>query len=537
MPWTQLYAPLASPLASALLAAAPLVVLFALLAWGRFPGWVPGLASTGCALAVALAAWRMPVGPALSSAALGAAFALFPILWIVVAALWIYSLCVESGSFAVIRQTLSSVSSDGRLLALFIAFAFGAFLEGAAGFGTPVAITAAMLVGLGFQPAAAAVVCLLANSSPVAFAAAGVPVEVAAQVSGLDVMAISRIIGRQLPLLSLIVPLWMCVVLCGWKRSMEVLPAILVAGVTLAATQFIVANLAGPWMTGVVSGLATMAALALFLRAWKPRSAWGPTAAAGPRVSALAAARAWAPFLVMSGMVLLWGTPAVKRLLAPLALSIRWPLLDGLVLKAPPAAASVQPYPAVLGFSLLSAPGTAIFLSGLLSIPLLPGLGFRRALACFGRTVKSLRFTILTVCLVLATAFVMNYSGMSAALGLALAGTGALFPVFSPLLGWFGVLLTGSDTSSNALFCSLQRATAERLGMDPVLMVAANTSGGVAGKMVSPQSLSVAAASAGLPRGEGRLFRAVVGHSIAMALLVSALTLLQATVLRSMVAR
>jgi lactate permease len=315
-----------------------------------------------------------------------------------------------------------------------------------------------------------------------------------------------------------------------------VLPAILVAGVTLAVSQLLVATLAGPWMTGVVSGLATMAALVLFLRAWKPRTTWTPPSAspqpAAGKVRPGAALRAWAPFLLMSVMVLLWGTAPVKELLAPLGLSIRWPLLDGAVLRAPPVAASVQPYPAVLGFSILSAPGTAIFLAGLLSVPLLPGLGIRRALACFGRTVKTLRYTILTVCLVLATAHVMNYSGMSATLGLALAGTGALFPVFSPLLGWFGVLLTGSDTSSNALFCSLQRATAERLGIDPVLAVAANTSGGVAGKMVSPQSLSVAAASAGLPGGEGRLLRRVIVHSVAMALVVSAIVFLQATVLR-----
>ena len=558
MPWTQAYAPLASPLLSALLAAAPLLLLFALLASGRFPAWVPALASTAAAFAIAVSAWGMPPLPALSSAVLGAAFAVFPILWIVVAALWVYTLSVESGQFAVIRTTLSAISTDRRLQALFIAFAFGAFLEGAAGFGTPVAITAAMLVGLGFPARAAAAICLLANSSPVAFAAAGVPVEVAAQVSGLDVMTISRIIGRQLPLLSLLVPLWLCMVLCGWRRSVEVLPAILVAGLTLALSQFLVANLAGPWMTGVVSGLLTMAALALFLRIWKPRRTWdfpapgsagsapagSPAGSPAPDPAApvaaprpLAAVRAWSPFLLMSAMVLLWGTAPVKSMLAPLALSLPWPLLDGVVQKAPPIVRSIQAYPAVFGFAFLSAPGTAIFIAGLLSIPLLPGMGMRRALACLGKTVKSLRFTILTVCLVLATAYLMNYSGMSSALGLALAGTGALFPVFSPLLGWVGVLLTGSDTSSNALFCSLQRTTAEQLGLDPTLMVAANTSGGVAGKMASPQSLSVAGASAGLEGQEGWLFRFTIGHSVAMALIVSVITLLQSTLLRGMLPR
>ncbi len=551
MAWTQAYAPLGSPALSALLAAAPLLILFGLLASGRFPGWMPALASTCAALLLAAAAWRMPVLPALSAGVFGAGFALFPILWIVVAALWVYNLSVESGEFAVIRATLSSISADRRLQALFIAFAFGSFLEGAAGFGTPVAITAAMLVGLGFDARYAAAICLLANSSPVAFAAAGVPVEVAAEVSGLDVMRISQIIGRQLPLLSLLVPLWLCVVLCGWRRSVEVLPAILVAGLSLALSQFLIANLAGPWMTGVLSGLFTMAALALFLKVWKPRREWdfadarkavGATLAGLPAAPTmkgyppLAVLRAWAPFLLMSALVLVWGTAPFKAGLAPAGVSFSWPLLDGAVLRSAPVVKETVPYRAVFGFGFLSAPGTAIFLAGALSVIFLPNLGIRKAVACLGRTVKSLRFTILTVCLVLATAYIMNYAGMSSALGLALAGTGALFPVFSPLLGWVGVILTGSDTSSNALFCSLQRTTAEQLGLDPGLMVAANTSGGVAGKMVSPQSISVATASAGLAGDEGWLFRFTIGHSVAMALLVSAITLAQAYLVPGMIA-
>jgi len=549
MGWAQAYAPLGSTALSALLAAAPLLILFGLLASGRFPSWVPAFASMMAALLLAVAAWRMPVLPALSAGVFGAAFALFPILWIVIAALWVYNLSVESGQFAVIRATLSSISGDRRLQALFIAFAFGAFLEGAAGFGTPVAITAAMLVGLGFDARYAAAICLLANSSPVAFAAAGVPVEVAAEVSGLAVMRISQIIGRQLPLLSLLVPLWLCVVLCGWRRSVEVLPAILVAGLSLALSQFLIANLAGPWMTGVLSGLITMAALALFLRVWKPRRVWDfpgaaqaalpgrPAEPAAQKIPPLAIIRAWAPYLLMSIMVVLWGTGPVKRALAPAGLSFGWPLLNGAVLKTPPIVKATSLYPAVFGFALLSAPGTAIFLAGALSTVFLPNLGIRKAAACLGRTVRSLRFTILTVCLVLATAYVMNYSGMSSSLGLALAATGVLFPLFSPLLGWVGVLLTGSDTSSNALFCSLQRTTAEQLGLDPGLMVAANTSGGVAGKMISPQSISVATASTGLAGQEGWLFRFTIGHSIAMALIVSAITLVQAFLLPGMIPR
>jgi len=354
------------------------------------------------------------------------------------------------------------------------------------------------------------------------------------------------------------VPLWLCVVLCGWRRSVEVLPAILVAGLSLALSQFLIANLAGPWMTGVLSGLITMAALALFLRVWKPRRVWDfppsaslrdaraaalagrpaePAEPAAQKILPLAIIRAWAPYLLMSIMVVLWGTGPVKRALAPAGLSFAWPLLNGAVLKTPPIVKATSLYPAVFGFALLSAPGTAIFLAGALSTVFLPNLGIRKAAACLGRTVRSLRFTILTVCLVLATAYVMNYSGMSSSLGLALAATGVLFPLFSPLLGWVGVLLTGSDTSSNALFCSLQRTTAEQLGLDPGLMVAANTSGGVAGKMISPQSISVATASTGLAGQEGWLFRFTIGHSIAMALIVSAITLVQAFLLPGMIPR
>ncbi len=561
----QLYNPLGNAALSALVAAAPLLALFVLLATGRAPGWAAALVSTIAALVLAVSAWRMPPAAAISAAAYGIAFAVFPILWIVVAALWVFSLSVESGQFSIIRATLAGMTSDRRLQALFIAFAFGAFLEGTAGFGTPVAITAAMLVGLGFDARYAAAICLIANSAPVAFAAAGVPVAVAAQVSGLDVLAISRVLGRQVPLLSLVVPLWLSVILCGWRRSLEVLPAILVAGLAMAATQFVLASFSGPFLTGVASGLVTTAALALFLLIWKPKRIWdfgagstrggaqrasgsgepahrGAAPAAGSRGTAEdgrthpaagspepaglpRTIRAWSPFLLMSLLILAWGTGPVKHLLDPLGWQIPWPGLHNAMVKAPPIASSPTAYPAVFGLALASSPGTAIFLAGIVSAFLLPGLGARKALRCLAGTLWSLRSTIATVCLVLATAYIMNYAGMSSSLGLAVTATGILFPLFSPLLGWFGVLLTGSDTSSNALFCGLQRTAAEQLGLNPSLMVAANAAGGVTAKMISPQSIAVATASARLGGQEGWLFRFTVWHSVAMALIVSLITL------------
>ena len=485
---------------------------------------MPPLLAVVGAFVVAVVAWRMPGVMAASSAFLGIATAVFPILWIVVGALWVHSLAVASGQFDVIRTTLASITGDRRLQALFIAFAFGAFLEGTAGFGTPVAISAAMLVGLGFEARAAAILCLVANSSPVAYAAAGIPVAVAANVSGLDVVHLGAIIGRQVSVLSLIVPVWITVVLCGWKRTWEVLPALLVAGVLMSVTQFLIANFSGPWTAGILSGIVTLAGLWLFLRVWKPRTVWDfPGRAAvplqAPKVGPGAALRAWMPYILMSLMVLLWSIAPVSRLLRIGDLALPWPGLPGVTFSLP----------------LLSTPGTAIVLAGVISAFFLPNLGPGRAVASLGRTVLTLRRTILTVCLVLATAFLMSASGMSTAVGLALAATGAFFPLFAPLLGWLGVLVTGSDTSSNALFGSLQRTTAEKLGLNPALMVAANASGGVAGKMVSPQSIAVATSSAGLEGQEGPLFRATIGHSFAMVLIIGAITLVQAYLLPGLV--
>jgi len=492
----------------------------------------------------------MPALPALSAALRGVATAVFPILWIVVSALWVHALVVGSGQFEIIRRTLASITRDRRLQVLFIAFAFGAFLEGTAGFGTPVAIAASMLVGLGFEARAAAVLCLIANSCPVAFAAAGVPVAVASGVSGIDAVTLGRIIGHQVSLLSLVVPFWLSVVLCGWKKSREIFPALLVAGLLMSVTQLLISQFSGPWTAGILSGIVTLAGLWLFLRVWKPKNTWefpsemqagagtaapgataAPSAAAtafashaaaatdepGDRVPASAVLRAWLPYLLMSVLVLLWSLGPLVPILKRADLSFPWPGLPSTRFTLP----------------IVSTPGTAIFLAALISALVLPGMGLVRALAGLVRTIGGLWETILTVCLVLATAFMMNASGMSVTLGSAFAATGALFPLVSPLLGWLGVLVTGSDTSSNALFGALQRTTADKLGMNPALLVAANASGGVAGKMVSPQSIAVATASTGLAGQEGRLFRSTVGHSLAMALVIGGIALLQAYVFRS----
>jgi lactate permease len=533
MTWTPALAPLGSIGLSAVAAAIPLVVLFGLMAWGRLPGWAPAASAALAAFLTAALGWHMPPIPALSAALRGVATAVFPILWIVVSALWVHSLVVASGQFETIRKTLASITEDRRLQVLFIAFAFGAFLEGTAGFGTPVAISAAMLVGLGFEARAAAVLCLIANSCPVAFAAAGVPVAVAAGVSGIDAVTLGRIIGHQVSPLSLVVPLWLSVVLCGWRRSWEVFPALLVAGLLMSITQLLISHFSGPWTAGILSGIVTLAGLWLFLRFWKPRTTWdfpnaakglgqrtgklaaAPAAGSGQKPSALEVLRAWLPYLLMSVLVLLWSLGPLVPLLRRADVSFPWPGL-------PSTHFTLQ---------IVSTPGTAIFLAALVSALVLPRTGLRRALACLVETVRELWVTILTVCLVLATAFMMNASGMSVTLGSAFAATGALFPLVSPLLGWLGVLVTGSDTSSNALFGALQRTTADRLGMNPALLVAANASGGVAGKMVSPQSIAVATASARIEGQEGSLFRATVGHSLAMVLIIGGIAMLMAYVL------
>ena len=533
MTWNQVYNPLGNLGLSALVAAIPLFILLYMLGIRRSKGHYAAFGATFAALLLAIFVWGMPVGLAISATLNGMAFGIFPIVWIVVTAIWVYNMTVESGEFEIIKNSLACITDDRRLQALFIAFAFGSFIEGTAGFGTPVAITAAMLVGLGFNARYAAGVCLIANTAPVAFGAIGIPIVVAAGVTGLDLMHISKIVGRQLPFLSVIVPLWLSVTMCGWKRTGEVLPAIIVAGLCFAVSQFLVSNLVGPYLPDIISAIVTIIGLGIFLRFWKPSKVFhfADEKPAGPvtcQYDSGAVVRAWLPYVFLAVMVFLWGLVSVKTLLTPLGTQFNWPMLHNLVIKTAPIVAKNTPYAAVYNVNIGTAAGTAIFIAGLLSILIIPNYGFGRAFACLGRTISQLRFPILTISLILGLAWIMNYSAMSSTLGLAFTATGALFPFFSPILGWLGVFLTGSDTSSNALFTSLQKTTAQQIGVDPYLMVAANSSGGVTGKMISPQSIAVATAATGLVGEEGHIFRWTLPHSVAMAVIVGILTLLQA---------
>ncbi|MFZ2447856.1 MAG: lactate permease LctP family transporter [Syntrophobacteraceae bacterium] len=539
MNWIQVYNPLGNLALSALVAGIPLYILFYMLAVRRSPGHWAALFGTGSAVLLAILVWGMPVGLALNSTLMGAAFGIFPIVWIILNTIWVYNMTVESGEFDKIRNSLACITDDRRLQALFIAFAFGSFIEGTAGFGTPVAITAAMLVGLGFNPMYAAGICLIANTAPVAFGAIGIPIVVAAKVTDLDMMKISQIVGRQLPFLAMLVPIWLSVTMCGFKRSLEVLPALIVAGLCFAVTQFAVSNFVGPYLPDILSAIVTIVGLGLFLRVWKPSKIFHfadekPTGPVTCQYGSGQIVRAWTPYFILAVMVFLWGLEPVKALLGPLGASFSWPALHNLVVKTAPIVAKNSPYAATYSLNIGSAAGTAILISGLFSVLIIPNYGAGKAVACYVRTAKQLRYPIVTIAMILGLAYIMNYSGMSSSMGLALAATGVLFPFFAPILGWLGVFLTGSDTSSNALFGSLQKTTATQIGVDPALMVAANSSGGVCGKMISPQSISVATAAAGLVGQEGNIFRFTLGHSMAMVLFISVLTMLQAYVLKWM---
>ncbi|MPW16700.1 L-lactate permease [Paraburkholderia sp. CNPSo 3157] len=570
-PWYQTYLPLGSLWLSALAASIPIIFFFVALAGLRLKGHVAAAGTLLLSLAVAVFAYGMPVQQALAAAGFGFAYGLWPIAWIIVTAVFLYKLVVKTGQFDIIRASVLALTDDQRLQLLLIGFSFGAFLEGAAGFGAPVAITAALLVGLGFDPLKAAGLCLIANTAPVAFGAMGIPIIVAGQVTGIDPFLIGAMAGRQLPLLSLAVPFWLVFMMDGKRGVKETWPAALVAGGSFAITQYFTSNHIGPELPDITSALVSLVALASFLKVWQPRRAndtargtvsggtaalsgfgggfgggmGGANGAAGMsrRASPYTIAqtiRAWAPFGILTAVVTVWSLQPFKALfaakgaLAGTILKFNVPGLDQLVMKTAPIVATPKAYEAVLKIDLLSAVGTAILVTALISMVLLR-VKPRDALATFGETAKELRRPVLSIGLVLSFAFVANYSGMSSTLALLLAGTGAAFPFFSPVLGWLGVFLTGSDTSSNALFCSLQHTTAHQIGVSDTLLVAANTSGGVTGKMISPQSIAVACAATGLVGRESELFRFTVKHSLLFAFVVGLITLLQAYVLTGMV--
>lgn len=552
MTWTQVYSPVnGSLLASALVAALPVVVLLGLLAFFHVRAHWAALLGLATALAIAILVYGMPAKLALAAAADGAAFGLLPIGWIILGAIFVYDVTVTSGDFEVLKLTIAGLASDRRIQLLLIGFSFGAFIEGAAGFGTPVAICGAMLIGLGFKPLQAAGLALLGNTAPVAYGALGTPIITLAKVTGLPEGALSAMVGRQLPFFSVLVPFWLIWAMAGRKATREVWPACLTAGVSFGVAQFFVSNYFGPSLVDIVGSIVSILSLLVLLRFWQPKTTWSFThesveeraaeAAARPEHSRKRELKALVPWILLCIFVFLWGYPASKSFLNGGAeghenflhgisvFNIPVPWLDQAVVRMPPVVQEPTPEAAVYTFNWLSATGTSLLLTGFVS-GLLLGFSLAELGKIFGRTLWRVKWSLLTIAAMLALGFSTRYAGLDATMGLAFASTGVLFPFFSPLLGWLGVALTGSDTSSNVLFGGLQRISAERLGLSPILACAANSSGGVMGKMIDAQSIVVAGVATGQHGKEGEILRYVFWHSIALACLVGVLVLLQAYV-------
>jgi len=545
MPWSQNYAALNNSIGlTALAVSIPILFLFWALAINRMKGYIAGVMTLALTLIDVVLVFKMPVGIALSASLLGIVNGLFPIAWIVIAAVFLYNLTVESGQFEIIKSSIASISDDRRIQALLVAFSFGAFLEGAAGFGAPVAISGAILIGLGFEPLYAAGLCLIANTAPVAFGAIGSPIIAAGAVTGLGDFIISQAVGRQLPFLSVAIPLYLIILMAGWKAAKEVLPAILVTGVSFAVAQWWSSNYLGAYLPDIISSLTSLVATTLFLRFWKPKTIWRfPHEKRDNNVkvthySAAQVIKAWSPFVILTIMVAIWGTPAFKNWVTKdlqWFINIQhWPGLDGLVYKISPIVPNPTVYGASYKWEFFAAGGTAILISAIISMVILR-VSPSKGASVFVRTIKQLIFPIITMGSVLGFAYLANYSGLSFTLGLLFASTGKAFPFLSPVLGWMGVFLTGSDTSANALFGKLQQVTAEQIGVNPVLTVAANSSGGVVGKMISPQSIAVAAAATSLVGRESDLFRFTIKHSLIFLVVVAVMICLQAYVVPGMI--
>lgn len=578
MTWTQNYDPFANPILSTLIAALPVVVLLGAIAWLHIRIHYAALLGLGVALLVAIGAYRMPVEAAAATTVFGAAYGLFPIGWIILNLIFLYQLTVERGLFSVLRGNLATLAPDARVQVILIAFSFGAFFEGAAGFGTPVAVTAAILIQLGFKPLAASGLSLIANTAPVAFGALGTPIIALSKVTGIDEFTLSQMVGRQLPFFSLIVPFWVVWAQAGWRGMLGVWPVALVAGTAFAIPQFLVSNFHGPWLVDIIASISSIGAVVTLLKFWQPREVWaanrnrgGDTEAEDPAPTTSATPpheiyepslvrKAWIPWILLSVIVFVWGIPQTKSFLngkQSAAASIRGlgleaiaitaldraklpagltapdfavPKLNDVVLRtAPVAPPGAPPEKAVFSLNWLSATGTGILVSALIA-GLIMGFTPKSLLSVYLNTLIRVRFSLLTIAAMLALGYVTKYSGTDATLGLALAKTGVLYPFFGTLLGWLGVALTGSDTASNVLFGSLQTISAKEAGVSPVLMAAANSSGGVMGKMVDAQSIVVASTATAWYGHEGAILRYVFFHSIALAALVGVLVYLQAYV-------
>ena len=547
--WQQVYDPIGNIWLSSLIAALPILFFFFALIKLKLKGYIAATITVGIALLVALFFYQMPADRAFASVIYGFFYGLWPIAWIIIAAVFVYKISVKTGQFDIIRSSILSITPDQRLQMLIVGFCFGAFLEGAAGFGAPVAITAALLVGLGFNPLYAAGLCLIVNTAPVAFGAMGIPIIVAGQVTSLDSFEIGQMVGRQLPFLTIIVLFWIMAIMDGWRGIKETWPAVVVAGGSFAVAQYLSSNFIGPELPDIISSLVSLVCLTTFLRVWQPKRIFrfndvGASVTdqtlARQNYTAKQVVRAWMPFIFLTATVTIWSIPPFKALFAKGGALQDWvfnfsvPLLDKLVAKMPPVVAESMPYAAVYKLDWLSATGTAIMVAAVISVIYLR-MKPQAAVATFFSTMKELALPIYSIGMVLAFAFISNYSGLSATLALALAHTGDAFTFFSPFLGWLGVFLTGSDTSSNALFAALQATTAQQIGVSDVLLVAANTTGGVTGKMISPQSIAIACAAVGLVGKESDLFRFTVKHSLIFTCMVGVITTLQAYLLTWMI--
>ena len=543
MTWTQNYDPLGHALLSTLVAAIPIIVLLGAIAWLHIRIHFAALLGLALALAVAIGVYHMPVKTAAATTLFGAGYGLFPIGWIILNLIFLYQLTVEKSLFAVLRGNLANLAPDPRIQVILIAFSFGAFFEGCAGFGTPVAITAAILIQLGFKPLAASGLSLIANTAPVAFGSLGTPIIALSKVTGIDEFTLSQMVGRQLPFFSLIVPFWVVWAQAGFRGMLGVWPAALTAGVSFAVPQFLVSNFHGPWLVDIIASLTSIGAMVVLLKFWKPKDAWKPADMDAPqpqRADGLSPAgppsgqllrRAWMPWILLSLLVFLWGIPAFKKAVDKLSapafhiaglhnVIVRdYPVVPKATLEKP-----TKPEEAVFRLNWLSATGTGILAAAMLA-GFIMGFSPGELIRIYGQTIHRLRYSFITIAAMLGLGYVTD-----ATLGLALAKTGSLYPFFGTLLGWLGVALTGSDTASNVLFGSLQKITAEQTGISPVLMAAANSSGGVMGKMVDAQSIVVASTATNWYGHEGTILRYVFFHSIALATLVGVLVYLQAYV-------
>ena len=537
MTWTQVYDPLGHWWLSTLVAALPVVVLLGALAVLRIKAHWAALLGLAASLLIAIGVFKMPVGMGARAAVYGACYGLFPIGWIILNVIFMYDMNCASGRFKVLQESLMGITQDRRLQLLLIAFSFGAFFEGAAGFGTPVAVTAAILIGLGFKPLQASGLSLIANTAPVAYGALGTPLIALQTVTGLDLLQLSGMAGRILPFFSVLVPFWLLWAFAGFSGMLEIWPAVLVAGVFFAIPQFLVSNFHGPWLVDVVSAVCSMAAVTVLLFVWHPKKIWGFEGHEADRSargqhghSAGEVTKAWTPWVILSVLVFLWGLPSVKAFLDKISV-FKIPVsgLHNLILRVPPVVAKSTPEAAVFNFNWLSATGSGILIAAIIS-GFVMGFGPLQMLRQYGKTLYKVRFSLITIAAMMSIGFMTRYSGLDATMGLAFARTGTFYPFFGTLLGWLGVALTGSDTSSNVLFGSLQKISATQVGLSPTLMAAANSCGGVMGKMIDAQSIVVASTATEWYGHEGDILRYVFFHSIALACLVGVLVFLEAYV-------